>query len=176
MFTRSWPRCALVRRVLVGLQGADQIHSSIAAFEWVITPRRAKKAGHPIGVITAYVPVNGKIWMTATRDRVRVKAIARDGRSSVVMSSKGTAMDGGKTVTYKGHTVVHDDKETKLWMYDLLAQGMAASKDDGHAFTKGLDPGSICNFTTLLIATLTVVLPSLAVFCVRDVREMTGSD
>lgn len=106
----------------------------------------ANKAGHPIGVITAYVPVNGKIWMTATRERVRVKAIARDGRSSVVMSSKGTAMGGGKTVTYKGHTVVHDDKKTKLWMYNLLAQGMAASKDDGNAFTRGLDPDLFVRF------------------------------
>ena len=106
----------------------------------------ANKAGHPIGVITAYVPVNGKIWMTATRERVRVKAIARDGRSSVVMSSKGTAMGGGKTVTYKGHTVVHDDKETKLWMYNLLARGMAASKDDGNAFTKDLDPDLFVRF------------------------------
>jgi hypothetical protein len=106
----------------------------------------ANKEGHPIGVITAYVPVNGKIWMTATRERVRVKAIARDGRSSVVMSSKGTAMGGGKTVTYKGHTVVHDDKKTKLWMYNLLAQGMAASKDDGNAFTRGLDPDLFVRF------------------------------
>ncbi len=47
----------------------------------------ANREGHPIGVITAYVPVEGKIWMTATRDRVRIKAIARDSRSSVVMSS-----------------------------------------------------------------------------------------
>ena len=30
-------------------------------------------------------------------------------------------MGGGKTVTYKGHTVIHDDRETKLWMYKLLA-------------------------------------------------------
>ena len=67
------------------------------------------KAGHPLGVTTAYVPVDGKIWMTATRERVRIKAIARDGRSAVVMSSKGTHMGGGKTVTYKGHTVIHDD-------------------------------------------------------------------
>ncbi len=106
----------------------------------------ANKAGHPIGVITAYVPVKGKIWMTATRERVRVKAIARDGRSSVVMSSKGTAMGGGKTVTYKGHTLVHDDKKTKLWMYNLLAQGMAASKDDGNAFTRDLDPDLFVRF------------------------------
>ncbi len=106
----------------------------------------ANKAGHPIGVITAYVPVKGKIWMTATRERVRVKAIARDGRSSVVMSSKGTPMGGGKTVTYKGHTVVHDDRETKLWMYNLLARGMAASGDDGNAFTRGLNPELFVKF------------------------------
>ena len=83
----------------------------------------ANKAGHPIGVITAYVPVNGKIWMTATRERVRIKAIARDGRSSCVFTSKGTAMGGGKTVTYKGHTVIHEEQETKLWFYKLLARG-----------------------------------------------------
>ena len=106
----------------------------------------ANKAGHPIGVITAYVPVNGHIWMTATRERVRIKAIARDGRSSVEMSSKGTPMGGGKTVTYKGHSVIHDDAKTKLWMYNMLAQGMAMAKDDGNAFTKGLDPDMFVRF------------------------------
>lgn len=106
----------------------------------------ANKAGHPIGVITAYVPVDGKIWMTATRERVRIKAIARDGRSSVVMSSKGTAMGGGKTVTYKGHTVIHDDAKTKLWFYQLLAGGMAMAKDDGNAFTSNLDPKNFVRF------------------------------
>lgn len=106
----------------------------------------ANRSGHPLGVITAYVPVNGKIWMTATRERVRVKAIARDGRSAIVISSKGTPMGGGKTVTYKGHTVVHDDRETKLWMYNLLAQGMAGRKDDKNAFTSGLDPKTFVKF------------------------------
>ena len=106
----------------------------------------ANKAGHPIGVITAYVPVDGKIWMTATRERVRIKAIARDPRSSVVMTSKGTPMGGGKTVTYKGHTVIHDDPETKLWMYNLLAAGMAMAGDDGNAFTAGLDPEMFVRF------------------------------
>jgi len=106
----------------------------------------ANKAGHPIGVITAYVPVDGKIWMTATRERVRIKAIARDGRSSVVITSKGTAMGGGKTVTYKGHTVIHDDPETKLWMYRLLARGMAGAQDDGNEFTRGLDAEMFVRF------------------------------
>lgn len=106
----------------------------------------ANRSGHPIGVITAYVPVKGKIWMTATKERVRIKAIARDPRSSVVMTSKGTPMGGGKTVTYKGHTVIHDDPKTKLWMYSLLAAGMTARSDDGNAFTKGLDPAMFIRF------------------------------
>ncbi|MEQ8860593.1 MAG: hypothetical protein RIC56_18280 [Pseudomonadales bacterium] len=106
----------------------------------------ANKSGHPLGVITAYVPVDGKIWMTATRERVRIKAIARDGRSSVVLTSKGTPMGGGKTVTYKGHSVIHDDHETKMWMYRLLAAGMAQSRDEGNAFTRNLDPEMFVRF------------------------------
>ena len=106
----------------------------------------SNKSGHPLGVITAYVPVSGKIWMTATRERVRIKAIARDGRSSVVITSKGTPMGGGKTVTYKGHTVIHDDAKTKQWFYNLLASVMAGAKDDGNAFTRGLVPDLFVKF------------------------------
>ena len=106
----------------------------------------ANKEGHPIGVITAYVPMDGKIWMTATRERVRIKAIARDPRSSVVMTSKGTHMGGGKTVTYKGNTKIHDDDETKQWFYNILAMGMSMAGDDGNAFTKDLDPKMFVRF------------------------------
>jgi hypothetical protein len=108
----------------------------------------ANKAGHPLGVTTAYVPVDGKIWMTATRERVRIKAIARDGRSAIVITSKGTPMGGGKTVTYKGHTVIHEDTETKLWMYRLLAAGMVSQgqHDEDNAFTSGIDPDMFIRF------------------------------
>ncbi len=108
----------------------------------------ANKAGHPLGVTTAYVAVDGKIWMTATRERVRIKAIARDGRSSIVITSKGTPMGGGKTVTYKGHTVIHDDQETKMWMYRLLASGMVTEgeQDEGNKFTSGIDPDRFVRF------------------------------
>jgi len=108
----------------------------------------ANKSGHPLGVTTAYVPVNGKIWMTATRERVRIKAIARDGRSSIVITSKGTPMGGGKTVTYKGHTVIHEDDKTRRWFYGLLASGMSRSghQDEGNAFTSGIDPDMFIRF------------------------------
>jgi hypothetical protein len=108
----------------------------------------SNKAGHPIGVITAYAAVDGKIWMTATRERVRIKAIARDSRSSIVISSTGTPMGGGKTVTYKGHTVIHDEPEIKAWFYQLLAAGMHqhSDKDDDNQFTAGLDPAMFVRF------------------------------
>ena len=106
----------------------------------------ANKSGHPIGVTTAYVPVDGKIWMTATKERVRIKAIARDGRSSVCITSTGTAMGGGKTVTYKGHTVILDAPEIKMRMYKLLASGMGAGSDDGNEFTSGLDASLFIRF------------------------------
>lgn len=108
----------------------------------------ANKSGHPLGVTTAYVPVDGKIWMTATRERVRIKAIARDGRSAVVISSKGTPMGGGKTITYKGYTVIHDDRETKRWMYELLAAGVSrqGQHDKGNEFSSGLDPQMFIRF------------------------------
>ena len=55
-------------------------------------------------------------------------------------------MGGGKTVTYKGHTVIHDDPETKMWMYRILASGMGAHEDEGNAFTEGLDPQMFIRF------------------------------
>ena len=52
----------------------------------------ANKSGHSLGVTTAYVAIKDKIWMTATCERVRIKAIGRDGRSAIVITSKGTPM------------------------------------------------------------------------------------
>ncbi|MEM8496751.1 MAG: hypothetical protein AAF542_01940 [Pseudomonadota bacterium] len=108
----------------------------------------ANKAGHPLGVITAYAALDGKIWMTATKERVRIKAIARDPRSAVVVTSTGTHMGGGKTVTYKGHTVIHDDHDTKMWFYKILAAGMAkkTEHDPDNKFTAGLDPDMFVRF------------------------------
>jgi len=108
----------------------------------------ANKAGHPLGVTTAFVAVDGKIWMTATRERLRIKAIARDGRSAIVITSTGTPMGGGKTVTYKGHTVIHDEPEVKQWFYQILASGMQrkTEHDPDNQFTAGLDPEMFVRF------------------------------
>ena len=80
------------------------------------------KDGHGLGVIMNYVPRNGSIWLTATSQRARIKALRRDPRASVVISSMGTDMGPGKTVTYKGRVMIHDDQATKDWFYPAMAE------------------------------------------------------
>jgi general stress protein 26 len=80
------------------------------------------KDGHGLGVIMNYVARNGSIWVTATSQRARIKALRRDPRASVVISSMGTDMGPGKTVTYKGKVIIHEDQETKDWFYPAMAE------------------------------------------------------
>ena len=80
------------------------------------------KDGHGLGVIMNYVARDGRVWLTATSQRARIKALRRDPRASVVISSMGTDMGAGKTITYKGHVVIHEDQETKDWFYPAMAE------------------------------------------------------
>ena len=79
------------------------------------------KDGHGLGVIMNYVARNGSIWLTATSQRARVKALKRDPRASVVISSMGTDMGPGKQLTYKGRVTLHEDQQTKDWFYPAMA-------------------------------------------------------
>ena len=79
------------------------------------------KDGHGLGVIMNYVAKDGSIWLTATRQRARIKALKRDPRASVVISSMGTDMGPGKLITYKGRVVLHEDQATKDWFYPAMA-------------------------------------------------------
>ncbi len=78
--------------------------------------------GHPIGVIMNYIYHDGKIWLTATSQRARIKAIKRDPRVSVTISSMGTDMGAGKTITYKGTVLIHEDQATKAWFYPAMGE------------------------------------------------------
>ncbi len=82
----------------------------------------ANKAGHPIGVVMNYIYHEGRIWLTATSQRARIRAIRRDPRVSVTVSSMGTDMGAGKTVTYKGTVIIHQDQATKDWFYPALGE------------------------------------------------------
>ena len=79
------------------------------------------KDGHGLGVIMNYVAKDGSVWLTATKQRARIKALKRDPRASVVISSMGTDMGAGKQITYKGRVVLHEDQATKDWFYPAMA-------------------------------------------------------
>ncbi|MDH3994860.1 MAG: pyridoxamine 5'-phosphate oxidase family protein, partial [Gammaproteobacteria bacterium] len=80
------------------------------------------KAGHGMGVIMNYVAKDGSIWLTATSQRARIKALRRDPRASVVISSMGTDMGPGKQITYKGTVTIHEDQATKDWFYPAMGE------------------------------------------------------
>ena len=80
------------------------------------------REGHGMGVIMNYVARDGSIWLTATSQRPRIKALRRDPRATVVISSMGTDMGPGKQITYKGRVVLHEDQATKDWFYPALAE------------------------------------------------------
>ena len=80
------------------------------------------KDGHGLGVIMNYIAKDGSIWLTATRQRARIKALQRDPRASVVISRMGTDMGPGKQITYKGRVTLHEDQATKHWFYPAMAE------------------------------------------------------
>lgn len=86
------------------------------------------KEGWPVGVIMSYVFRDGKFWCTASSQRKRVAAVRRDPRVCVVVTSKGSGVEGSRAVTYKGTCRLLDDGETKAWFYPALAQ--AINPDD----------------------------------------------
>jgi general stress protein 26 len=80
------------------------------------------KDGAPMGVIMGYVWRDGRVWTTATSQRARIKAIRRDPRCAVVVTSTGVSQPPARTVTLKGRCVIHEDAATKQWFYPALAE------------------------------------------------------
>ncbi len=80
------------------------------------------KDGSPMGVVMNFLARDGKLWLTATRQRARIKALQRDPRAAITITSQGTDMGPGKTVTYKGTVKLRDDPGCKAWFYPLMAE------------------------------------------------------
>ena len=97
------------------------------------------KDGWPLGVVMSYVWRDGKIWLTASSQRPRIKSIERDNRVSVAISSLGTGIPPS-TVTIRGRCAILKDAETKRWFYPALAAAlMPKSAKMQAAFVEMLD-------------------------------------
>jgi hypothetical protein len=98
------------------------------------------KAGEAFGVVMSYLAKDGKFWLTAAERRARIAALRRFPRASLCINSTGSRMGGGKTVTYKGSCVVHDDRETKDWFYPEFSRALRPDNAAAAAtFQKFLD-------------------------------------
>jgi nitroimidazol reductase NimA-like FMN-containing flavoprotein (pyridoxamine 5'-phosphate oxidase superfamily) len=86
----------------------------------------SNKEGWPVGVIMSYVWRDGAFWLSISSLRVRVAAVTRDPRVAICVTSLGTALPSGRTVTYKGYCEVFSDEETKAWFLPALAERLRA--------------------------------------------------
>ncbi|BAN03466.1 hypothetical protein YM304_31520 [Ilumatobacter coccineus YM16-304] len=80
------------------------------------------KQGEAFGVIMSYMEHDGVFWLTAAERRARISAIRRFPRASLCITSVGTEMGTGKTITYKGDCTVHSSREIKDWFYPRFAK------------------------------------------------------
>ena len=97
------------------------------------------KDGHPVGVVVAFIYHDGKFFTTCAERRARVPALRKRPQSGIVINN------GGKTATFKGESVVHENgdagfDELKTWFYTRLSR-LDTMPDDAYvqSFAKFLD-------------------------------------
>ncbi len=99
----------------------DEVREKLLATQIECIFNWSTRDGWPMGVVMSCYWKDGRMWLTTGAQRHRVTAILRDPRCSVVVTSTGTELGPGKTVTIKGRCVVHEDQETKDWFYPEFA-------------------------------------------------------
>ena len=96
-------------------------------FMWVT------KDGQAFGVIMSYFFRDGRFWLTSAEKRVRVAAVRRTGHAGVVVTSKGTSLGTGKTLSVRGTCTVHADRTMLDWMLPELAKVLRPDSEEGAA-------------------------------------------
>ena len=97
------------------------------------------KDGWPMGVIMSCLWKDGRMWLTAGAHRHRISAVRRDPRVSIVITSSGTEVGPGKTVTIKGRCEIHEDEETKHWFYPAFSLHLHGTPERAKPFEEMLD-------------------------------------
>jgi len=93
----------------------------------------------PMGVIMSYIWRKGRIWLTAGAHRHRISAVRRNPQVSVVVTSTGTPIGPGKTITIKGKCIIHEGREVKDWFYPDFARALRGEEEAANAFQQMLD-------------------------------------
>jgi general stress protein 26 len=80
--------------------------------------------GWPVGVTHRYIWERGRIWVTTSSQRDRVKALRKRPESCVIISGDGTELGPDRTLTLKTRCTIHDDRETLEWFYAAFARAL----------------------------------------------------
>lgn len=99
------------------------------------------KDSWPMGVIMSCMWRDGRMWLTAGAHRHRISAVKRNPKVSIVVTSTGTVLGPGKSITIKGQCTIHEDRKTKEWFYPAFASHTSISPDPKavEAFAEMLD-------------------------------------
>ena len=119
------------------LEAEDQEKLLLAQRECVFT--WCTKDNWPMGVIMSCIWRKDRMWLTAGAHRHRISAVRRNPQVCVVVTSTGSKLGPGKTVTIKGRCIVHEDQETKKWFYPEFAQALYPDESAAADFEKMLD-------------------------------------
>ena len=99
----------------------------------------ATKDDWPMGVIMSYIWRKDRIWLTGGAHRHRMSAVRRNPKVSVVITSTGTPMGPGKTVTIKGKCIIHEEREVKDWFYPEFSKALYPEEAASAQFEEMLD-------------------------------------
>jgi general stress protein 26 len=89
------------------------------------------KDGSPMSAIMSYLRTpDGKFWFALLKERPRFRAVQRDGRVSVTITSAGTSIGAGCTVSWKGIATVHEDRATVRWLLPQLGRRIGIEDAD----------------------------------------------
>jgi len=88
------------------------------------------REGWPVGVIMSYVFREGCFWLSVSSLRVRVQAVQRDARTAISITSKGSALPAGLSLTYKGTCEVLADQATIDWFLPALARRLRPGSEE----------------------------------------------
>lgn len=94
----------------------------------------------PMGVIMSCLWRDGRMWLTSGAHRHRISAVRRNPQVSIVVTSTGTSLGPGKSITLKGRCHIHEDRETKDWFYPAFAEHTSiGGPESAREFEKMLD-------------------------------------
>ncbi len=109
----------------------DEQRERLFALQRVCAVCWSTSDGWPVGVTHRYIWARGRIWVTTSGQRQRVKALRKRPQSCVIISGDGTEMGPDRTITIKTTCTIHDDRETLEWFYDEFSKAVQPDNPAG---------------------------------------------